>query len=551
MRRTALIPAALLTTLAVMASGAASAMASPECKSEDGCTPWWHLTANVWPANIAPNGEGTLVVKAVNTGDATTTGALTLADTLPPGVTVLEEGGAPAVGFFAFADGVGGTDLKAGCKVVGQAVSCALAEGEYPLVPFEDIEMRIRVKAGTATEEEEAEVSGGGAPPARTQRPIPVGAGDPPFAVESLEQAPEEADGSLDARAGSHPFQFSTTLALDQTSDPLVPPALAKDLRFELPAGFVGNATAVPRCSEADFRKIVNYQNYCPPDTAVGVASVTFDEPIHTGLATYPLPLYNLVPAPGEPARFGFTVIKTPVILDTGVRSGEDYGVRVSVADISQAVNFISTTTTFWGVPSDPRHDAARGSACLAGGEYNVLKEPCEESIQPTLTPFLTLPSSCRTPFQTSVQGDSWPLKAGPGSEPEGVVLAGQTSTALKGVRPGTGFDGLQPAVLRTADRSRPRRAGSQQAERPDRARPGPPGSLRKRAGPRQLEREGHHGRAARGDGPEPRGRRRAAGVLEHADRLPGRGRIRSGRRTGRADAAVHPDAARSARTGP
>ena len=407
-------------------------MASPECKSEEGCTPWWHLTANVWPANIAPDGEGTIVVKAVNTGDATTTGAVTLTDTLPPGVTVLEEAGAPAVGFFAFADGVGATDLKADCKAVGQAVSCALAEKEFPLVPFEDIEMRIRVKVGAATEQDQAEVSGGGAPPARTQRQIPVGAGAPPFAVEDLEQAPEEADGSLDARAGSHPFQFSTTLALDQTSDPLVPPALARDLRFELPAGFVGNATAVPRCSEADFRKIVNYQNYCPPDTAVGVASVTFDEPIHTGLATYPLPLYNLVPAPGEPARFGFTVIKTPVILDTGVRSGEDYGVRVSVANISQAVNFISTTTTFWGVPSDPRHDASRGSACLAGGEYNVLKEPCEESIQPALTPFLTLPSSCRTPFQTSVQGDSWPLKAGPGSEPESVVLAGQRSTTLK-----------------------------------------------------------------------------------------------------------------------
>jgi len=60
-----------------------------------------------------------------------------------------------------------------------------------------------------------------------------------------------------DTQAGSHPFQLTTTLTLNQVAGAhpneaeLV--ALAKDLNFKLPPGLIGNPTPVPQCQLAVF----------------------------------------------------------------------------------------------------------------------------------------------------------------------------------------------------------------------------------------------------------------------------------------------------------
>ena len=129
-------------------------------------------------------------------------------------------------------------------------------------------------------------------------------------------------------------------------------------------------------------------------------------------------PVFNLEPAPGEPARFGFIVETAPIILKTAVPAGGGYGVEVSVEDISQVVSVLSSEVTLWGVPGDSRHDASRGwHDCLEA----EATEPCQAESAPK--GFLDLPTSCSQSLKTSVSGESWAA----GDEQPAEQLTGNT----------------------------------------------------------------------------------------------------------------------------
>jgi uncharacterized repeat protein (TIGR01451 family) len=376
-----------------------------------GLSAWWHVGVSQRPASFAVGGEGMVVVLAANLGDAPTSGGVVLSDVLPAGLSVVESGGVPEVST--------GKEPSS-CGVVGRRVTCVIEEGRV-LVPFKAFEMKIMVReGGVSGEVNEGLVSGGGVAGAQVQRPVLVG-GDPvAFGVENYEVVPEEEGGGVDAQAGSHPFQLTTSFALNQTANQLAPPALPRNLQFKFPPGLVGNTTALPQCSELEFRKILSTENFCPADTVVGAVLLTFYEPVHFAeIETQAFPIFNLVPAVGEPARFGFTVVKTPVTIDTAVRTGSDYGVTATVSNTSQVVNFLSSTVVLWGAPGESSHDESRGWACLAAGENDSTLEPCPAgSGQTAPTPFLTLPTSCSTPFTSTVSGESWPRKPTPESSP-------------------------------------------------------------------------------------------------------------------------------------
>jgi hypothetical protein len=379
--------------------------------------------------------EGRLTARAINLGDAPTSGPITLSAALPPGATLVEEEFEPGkfrakVEFNPFALTPNHTDFRFFCKVVSQTVTCTLPNG-FMVVPYNDLQLQLqlRVKAGPVIEQARAEVSGGGAGPVATVQSLPVGSASPSFAVEHFEVVPETGTGSVDAQAGSHPFELTTSLSLDQSANPIAPPALPRKLSFQLPPGIVGDVLSVPQCSELDFREITSLENHCPPDTIVGAGFVNFDEP-KLGEQTWPVPIFNLVPAPGEPARFGFTAGKSPVTIDTAVRTGSDYGVTATVNNVSEAVNFLSEVVSFWGVPDDPAHDETRGYACptFSSVEFNALHELCPPAPQ-TTAPFLTNPTSCSTGFTTTVEGESWPFRASPEAEPKSIDLAKENTS--------------------------------------------------------------------------------------------------------------------------
>jgi hypothetical protein len=425
------VPRALLLALAVSGALLAALAGATPALAEITGTPWWRVTSTVAPTNLPPGGEGQILLTAIDVGDGevnATASKVTVTDNLPPGLEATPSGARGSAG--SLLEGAS-TDFEPGlvtCETHPVSVTCTFA-GPKPLIPFVPLEVAINVKVAkepaVSKPEGEVTVAGGGAPTASIRQPVTVSSAETPFGVQSYELAAENEGGSLDTQASSHPFQLTTTLALNQKfvpdaygflreKFPMVPLSVAqtKDLVVRLPPGLVGNVTSFPQCSEADFSRGVGFKNACPADTAVGVASATLFEPEVSefvpfgGVATATVPVFNLVPAPGEPARFGFDAFTNFVTLDTSVATGEDYAVVTSVGNITEIASLLSSQVTLWGVPADARHDRSRGWGCLAG-ELNP-SPPCASLGQSDPAPFLTLPGSCTQPLRSAVLADSF-----------------------------------------------------------------------------------------------------------------------------------------------
>lgn len=353
--------------------------------------------------------DATLILSAQNMSGADLTGPVAIAAKLPPGLTPLA---IDATGGF-----IGGEHLE--CTL--EALSCVDPGVTFPYEQLQLI-IPVNVKPGAHSGEPvELTVSGGNALPARAAHPIAVGASSPSFGLENYEMSPEDEGGGAATQAGSHPFQLTTTLMLNQrvldnprgSSYEPEQLGMSKDISVKLPPGLVGNPTVFPQCTVAQFTKAETFVNECPNDTAVGVAAVTVRLALGSfSFATVTVPVFNLTPANGEPARFGFEVLDVPVFLDTSVRTGGDYGVTVKVTNISQQALFVGSRVTFWGVPGDPRHDQARGWSCLADGTWQPFLEsvvpPCSRPVHQSPPPLLELPTSCTGPLATTAEVDSW-----------------------------------------------------------------------------------------------------------------------------------------------
>jgi hypothetical protein len=371
--------------------------------------PWWRIGSEVAPTNLPPGGEGQVLAVAGNLGDAQVNGSkspVIITAKLPPGLI------ATAI--------VGQLKNQTQAECTISTLSCSFAG---VLNPYEQIAVTINVKVeeplGTMTSlPVELTVEGGGAPRASSTQHVTVNGEATAFGVQGYELTPLNEDGTPASQAGSHPFQLTSTLVTNQTIQMggRQPVALPKDLHFNLPPGLIGNPNAATQCTMTDFSAIrANTEtDLCPPTSVVGVSAVTAYEPL-LRVFTKTVPVFNLVPAQGEPARFGFEVVgKVPIVIDTSVRTGRDYGVVASVDNATQTAGLLSSQVTFWGVPGDPRHNQSRGWECVAGGYFhNQVGRPCPASSEVPRQPFLTLPTSCPAnpavePLTSSLEADSW-----------------------------------------------------------------------------------------------------------------------------------------------
>ncbi len=381
-------------------------------------------------SRITSEGSGLLTLTLTNLGNAAADAAsntLAIHDSLPPG--------AQAYGIQAVYGANDETESLHCALPSTSQVDCAF-EGE--LQPYEAIEVEtlVALKDGAGSPGEcagpgecEVSASGGGALPVSRAQTLHVSAEPVPFGLESFSLRAEaeggasvSSEGAEEATAaGSHPFQLTTTIVANSgpqsgsnrsPATRIVQPALPRNLTFTLPAGLIANVTAVPTCDMATFlRQTPALTNECPDDAAVGASSVTVLDKGVIGLRRIAVPVFNLVPGRGEPARFGLMVGGDPVLIDTSIDPADSYRAIAEVRNITQIIEFLASTTTLWGDPGSPAHDASRGWKCVYHRSgANEIPGECKppKSSDRNETPFLRMPVSCASALPWDVAFEPW-----------------------------------------------------------------------------------------------------------------------------------------------
>lgn len=137
-------------------------------------------------------------------------------------------------------------------------------------------------------------------------------------------------------RAAAHPNWGFTQFIVRSEEQPLgpVPSAELETVRVDLPVGLSVNPGATPRCPLATFESGAG--NCEALGAKVGESAVTAAGPLGLPVAPIPgvtkVPVFNIVPPPGEPARFGLELAGNEVFLKADVAYDSDYHEGFTIA---------------------------------------------------------------------------------------------------------------------------------------------------------------------------------------------------------------------------
>jgi len=425
LRGIALLAALLGTVLVLGGPEAAPSMAAS-------AAPHWSIVSESQPTYFQAGGKSdAYVLIARNDGAAPTTpgSPVNVSDTLPAGVTATK-----ITAHAEPANGSGSPSYTLNCSSppVTGTVTCAyeetLSQGRLLAGAIIVVTIAVSIEEGglAVIPTNSATVSGGGAPSASTDETTPVDEQAAPFGLSLFDVNVVGEGGEADTQAGSHPFEFTAALAFSVAAreaptahnghtESSLAIAAPKNLEVALPPGLVGDPDAVPRCSQQAFLERGGLN--CPLDTQVGTLSPFLYGVFHP--AVYPV--FDIVPAPGEPAELGFSIARIGHIpLVFRVRDGENYGLTAQLNEIPEAGPLQAAILTLWGVPAAASHDLEREGTLREGAAEG---ETCEPSVSTNggiekaigcpsdvaAKPFLTLPSACQTgKLAAEAHADSW-----------------------------------------------------------------------------------------------------------------------------------------------
>jgi hypothetical protein len=414
-RRWASLTAALATLLGLAAPLTPAALAAPPA-------PAWSIQALAGPTNFEPgdeSGEARYEIFLTNSGGtASDASPIEIVDTLPAGLGVKSVQMASTRQSF----GIPSPPCKTEAAGEVTTLTCAIEEGlldaiEPALVnPSEQLLLAIHVTVPPTVSgplANQVTVQGGGAEEASATSHNQAAEAEAPVGYQEFHAALTGADGKPATGAASHPYEYTTSFAVNLnpappgSSLPFVPAGGdLKDIEVKLPPGLLGNPTAVARCTAQQFNTIHSALigknsltiNDCPDGSAVGVVMVQQLEGAG-GLGTR-IPLYNMVPPKGMPAQLGFQIIGLPFYIDTKVRSDGDYGITAHLHNTIEVKRVTAARVTVWGTPGDESHDRLRGHCLQVGGN-------CPANLIP-VRPFMRLPSSCASELPTTMRFDNW-----------------------------------------------------------------------------------------------------------------------------------------------
>jgi hypothetical protein len=398
--------------------------------AEAGAAVIWRLDP-VADSTVAPGTDFTYHVQMTDVGDSAVDASsvpITFTVELPTGFTVVSVSDPLNVGLPPFLRPFFAWDCST-MRPGDSTFSCT--NSAWPRDPLDFLTLAVRVHAAddaAGALVSRFTVSGGdpltgdpGNPTTTIVDPTTVTASAPSFGVDAFDgHVDADAAGNPLTQAGAHPYSISTAIDFNTNTDPLPlrgdawPVEPTKDISVDLPPGLVGDPTGVAQCTLAQLANAAGTEvlSLCPPTSQVGVTFVHSIVGVvslpESATTLGPIPVFNMVPPPGVPARFAFDVAGAIVTLDARVRSEGDYGLSVDAKNIPEGLAVAGTTLTFWGVPADPSHDSQR--ACPGRDPPTASNTATCPSGAPR-TAFLRNPTSC-TPdgvgLPTTMRLDSW-----------------------------------------------------------------------------------------------------------------------------------------------
>ncbi len=360
------------------------------------------------PDSVQPGEFVRMPVFIVNMGNAPSHGPMTFVYTVPSGMTM------PSSPEFMtsveFPETPEEEASPAACTTVGSKLTCTIPEA-LPAAAQITVYLEFTIEPGaTGTLVSTIDLSGGESAATSAEQRMRVGAPGV-LAFTDFGASITGSDGQPSVptvQAASDPVDFTTSFRFATSQSqwggffPIVSSVEDfKDVVAHLPAGLIGNPTAMETCTDEQlaYKPFAPEESLtaCPVDSQIGVVRLSV-----LG-SSYVAELFNLEAPPGFATELGFNVLGTVVALDAYVRPG-DSGIDIVSRNTSTTVPVSAVEVTVWGDPEAHIHDRERGK-CLrqayADGQVCPVDAP-EKT-------FLRLPTSCSgTGMPFSIESNSY-----------------------------------------------------------------------------------------------------------------------------------------------